>query len=107
MSAKEAIKAERRFEGCPIKETSADMPVKPVYGPEDIKDIDYQQDIGNPGEYPLTRGMSSDGRIAGEDISELKKLGIRACCTKSLPEASSCGTLALANGFMQQAEGRR
>jgi methylmalonyl-CoA mutase N-terminal domain/subunit len=31
--------------------------VKPVYGPEDVKDIDYEADIGRPGEYPFTRGI--------------------------------------------------
>ena len=31
--------------------------VKPVYGPDDVKDIDYQKDIGNPGEFPFTRGI--------------------------------------------------
>ena len=27
------------------------------FSPEDIKDIDYKRDIGNPGEYPFTRGV--------------------------------------------------
>lgn len=31
--------------------------VKPIYGPEDIADIDYKKDIGQPGEYPFTRGI--------------------------------------------------
>lgn len=31
--------------------------VKPIYTPEDVKDIDYARDIGNPGEYPFTRGI--------------------------------------------------
>lgn len=31
--------------------------VKPVYGPEDIKDIDFEQEIGQPGDYPFTRGI--------------------------------------------------
>ena len=31
--------------------------VKPVYGPEDLPDLDYKKDIGNPGEYPFTRGI--------------------------------------------------
>jgi methylmalonyl-CoA mutase N-terminal domain/subunit len=31
--------------------------VKPIYGPEDVKDIDYEKDIGEPGEYPFTRGI--------------------------------------------------
>ena len=31
--------------------------IKPVYTPEDIKDIDVEQDIGAPGSYPFTRGI--------------------------------------------------
>lgn len=31
--------------------------VKPIYRPEDVKDIDYERDIGEPGEYPFTRGI--------------------------------------------------
>src|SRR3972149_6857860 len=33
------------------------IPVKPVYGPEDVRDLDYQKDLGDPGEYPFTRGI--------------------------------------------------
>ncbi len=28
-----------------------------LYSPDDIKDLDYKQDIGNPGEFPFTRGI--------------------------------------------------
>jgi len=31
--------------------------VKPVYGPEDIKNIDFEKEVGQPGEYPFTRGI--------------------------------------------------
>jgi methylmalonyl-CoA mutase N-terminal domain/subunit len=30
--------------------------IKPFYGPDDVSGIDYQRDIGNPGEYPYVRG---------------------------------------------------
>lgn len=29
--------------------------IKPVYGPEDIKDLKYKADLNDPGEYPFTR----------------------------------------------------
>ncbi|MFZ1058224.1 MAG: methylmalonyl-CoA mutase family protein [Candidatus Rokuibacteriota bacterium] len=35
----------------------AGIPVKPVYGPEDIRGLDYSRDLGDPGEYPFTRGI--------------------------------------------------
>ncbi len=31
--------------------------VKPVYGPEDLVDFDYDRNLGNPGGYPFTRGI--------------------------------------------------
>jgi methylmalonyl-CoA mutase N-terminal domain/subunit len=31
--------------------------IKPVYNPKDTKNIDYDQEIRNPGEFPFTRGI--------------------------------------------------
>ena len=33
------------------------IPVKPVYGPEDLAGMDVEREIGLPGEYPFTRGI--------------------------------------------------
>ena len=33
------------------------IPVKPVYGPEDLEGVDPALDIGKPGEFPFTRGI--------------------------------------------------
>ncbi len=35
----------------------AGIPVKPVYGPEDLAGRDVAADVGRPGEYPFTRGI--------------------------------------------------
>ena len=35
----------------------AGIPVKPVYGPDDVAAIDGERAIGRPGEYPYTRGI--------------------------------------------------
>jgi methylmalonyl-CoA mutase N-terminal domain/subunit len=35
----------------------AGIPVKPVYGPEDVAAADAEREIGRPGEYPFTRGI--------------------------------------------------
>jgi methylmalonyl-CoA mutase N-terminal domain/subunit len=35
----------------------SDMPIKRIYTPENIKDLDYMRDLGFPGEYPFTRGV--------------------------------------------------
>jgi methylmalonyl-CoA mutase N-terminal domain/subunit len=35
----------------------AGMPIKPVYGPEDLAGRDAERDVGRPGEYPYTRGI--------------------------------------------------
>ena len=37
--------------------THSGIPVKEVYGPEDIQDLDYNQDLGLPGRAPYTRGI--------------------------------------------------
>ncbi|MHA1985740.1 MAG: acyl-CoA mutase large subunit family protein [Promethearchaeota archaeon] len=38
-------------------ETPSGIPLKPVYGPEDIENIDYLEDLGFPGAPPFTRGV--------------------------------------------------
>ncbi|HEY3065815.1 MAG TPA: methylmalonyl-CoA mutase family protein [Methylomirabilota bacterium] len=35
----------------------AGIPIKPVYGPEDVAGLDFERDIGRPGQYPFTRGI--------------------------------------------------
>ena len=35
----------------------AGFPIAPVYGPEDVARVDFERDIGRPGEYPYTRGI--------------------------------------------------
>ena len=40
-------------------ETSSHIPVKPLYTPADLKDSDYEHEVGYPGEYPFTRGVQA------------------------------------------------
>src|SRR5436853_5080048 len=40
-------------------ETSSHIPVKPLYTPADLKGLDYETEIGYPGEYPFTRGVQA------------------------------------------------
>jgi len=54
------VQEERRFS------TVSDLEVKSLYTPEDIKNLNYEQDIGYPGSYPFTRGCQPDmyrGRV--------------------------------------------
>jgi methylmalonyl-CoA mutase N-terminal domain/subunit len=37
--------------------TVSNHQIKRLYTPEDIKDLDYERDLGFPGEYPFTRGI--------------------------------------------------
>jgi len=37
--------------------TISGLPIKPLYGPEDIAGMDLARDLGHPGEYPFTRGV--------------------------------------------------
>jgi len=41
-------------------ETTSKIPLKSYYLPEDLRDFDYSRDLGNPGEFPFTRGVQSD-----------------------------------------------
>jgi methylmalonyl-CoA mutase N-terminal domain/subunit len=37
--------------------TISDIPLKELYGPEDLAALDLERDLGQPGEYPYTRGI--------------------------------------------------
>lgn len=41
--------------------TVSDQEIKRLYTPEDIKDLDFEGDIGFPGQYPYTRGLHPTG----------------------------------------------
>jgi methylmalonyl-CoA mutase, N-terminal domain len=38
-------------------QTLSGEPLQPLYTPEDIRDLDYERDLGSPGHYPFTRGV--------------------------------------------------
>ncbi len=40
-------------------ETSSHIPVKPLYTPGDLKGLDYESEMGYPGEFPFTRGVQA------------------------------------------------
>ena len=42
--------------GVEERRTESGIEVKPSYGPEDLKDFDYAEKLGDPGEAPYTRG---------------------------------------------------
>jgi len=37
--------------------TISGIPIKQVYGPDDVAGIEFLDDVGHPGEFPFTRGM--------------------------------------------------
>ena len=37
--------------------TTSSEPINRLYTPADVADLDYEQDLGQPGEYPYTRGV--------------------------------------------------
>src|SRR4030065_1351268 len=43
------------------RETAYGHPIKSVYTPKDIENLDYERDLGDPGSYPYTRGYYPDG----------------------------------------------
>lgn len=40
--------------------TVSSTPIDPLYAPGHMADIDYEKDLGHPGEYPYTRGVRSN-----------------------------------------------
>lgn len=41
--------------------TVSDLEIKRIYGPDDIKDMDFENDIGYPGQHPFLRGNQPTG----------------------------------------------
>jgi methylmalonyl-CoA mutase N-terminal domain/subunit len=41
--------------------TTSGRPIRRVYDPTDVADLDYERDLGMPGEYPYTRGVHATG----------------------------------------------
>ncbi len=41
--------------------TQSSVPIERLYTPLDVADLDYQRDLGMPGEYPFTRGVHASG----------------------------------------------
>jgi methylmalonyl-CoA mutase N-terminal domain/subunit len=52
--------AEAYFKGGAKGHSPCGIELKHVYKPEDTADFDYERDLGNPGEYPFTRGVYED-----------------------------------------------
>ncbi len=50
-----------RGAGTSERQTNSGLPLRPVYTPQDLEKIDYQRDIGDPGQYPYTRGLYPTG----------------------------------------------
>lgn len=40
-----------------VHETLSGIPLKPVYTQDDIKDLNYERDLADPGRFPYTRGI--------------------------------------------------
>ncbi|GAG35187.1 unnamed protein product, partial [marine sediment metagenome] len=49
------LEQKRRFS------TISDLDIRPLYTPEDIKELDFDTGIGYPGAYPFTRGCQATG----------------------------------------------
>lgn len=61
MSKKNSKLWEEKFTGSPLRDinftTVSNLPIKPIYTSEDIPKLDYEADLGYPGEFPYTRGV--------------------------------------------------
>src|SRR5688572_6345689 len=41
--------------------TISGRPIAPLYTPADVADLDYRRDLGDPGQFPYTRGIHARG----------------------------------------------
>ncbi len=53
----QTVSVDRSFGALVRTETQSGIPVKVVYTPEDIKHLEYERDLAEPGDYPYTRGI--------------------------------------------------
>ena len=53
----ESVLLDRKFGHMVRTATQSHIELKSYYTPDDCKDISYETDLGNPGEYPFTRGL--------------------------------------------------
>ncbi len=56
-TAEPAVRPHDRDERSVGERTPSGIPVRELYVPQDIADLDYEADLGDPGEYPFTRGV--------------------------------------------------
>jgi methylmalonyl-CoA mutase N-terminal domain/subunit len=76
--------------------TDAGVPLKPVYRPEDAPALDYERDLGDPGEFPFTRGRRpprAGGTTAGWIQRELSGEGSPANSNRQFRELLAHGAL--------------
>lgn len=55
------IEIEKATQESELRYTSSGIPIKAVYTPEDIRDVDFATHLGNPGGYPFTRSTYCSG----------------------------------------------
>ncbi|MFH1623835.1 MAG: acyl-CoA mutase large subunit family protein [Pseudomonadota bacterium] len=60
MSEKKEVAMDIDSDQLLTERTQSGFKVKKIYGPEDVKDIDYDRDIGTSGSVPYTRGKYKD-----------------------------------------------
>lgn len=46
------------------RETDYGHPIKVIYTPKDVEDLNYERDLGDPGVYPYTRGYYPNGYLS-------------------------------------------
>jgi len=56
-------------------ETQSGLPLKPLYTPADVGDLDYAADLGFPGEFPYTRGVRATG-YQGKEWTRRQVVGL-------------------------------
>ncbi len=80
--------------------TISGIPIKDIYTPEDIQNLDYLEDLGFPGQYPFTRGAYAPmNRARPWTIRQVVGLGTAQETNKRHKYVMRMGQTGLSNDF--------
>ena len=86
--------------GVPAASTQSGLPLKTLYTPADVGDLDYRRDLGFPGELPFTRGVQPTGyqtkewtrrQVVGIGTAEETNARLRYLMSQGQTGFSVCG----------------
>ena len=69
--------------------------IEPVYRPADVAGVDYDRDLGDPGQYPFTRGIH-ETMYRGKALDDAAVRRLRHAPRRRTRASSTCSSTAAA-----------